>query len=59
MVSEDAQIGEMGFSRLFSFYSRDEFTEVLKRDRYEVEELQDRPLSEKTRWLVFLVRVLK
>ncbi len=59
MMSEDAQIGEMGFSRLFSFYSQSEFEEVLKRNGYEVEEFQYRPISEKTKWLVFLVRVLK
>lgn len=59
MVTEDAQIGDMGSSRLFSFYSRQEFEEVLKINGYKVEEFQYRPMNEKTKWLIFFVRVMK
>jgi len=59
MVKEDAQMGNMGHSRLFSFYSRQEFEEVLKRNGYETIEFKYKPMSEATKWLIFFVRVLK
>lgn len=54
----DPQAGE-NQPRLFSYYSRQEFEEVLRRNGYEIEEFQHRPITEKTKWLIFFVRVLK
>jgi len=59
MVSEDVQIGNMGFSRFFSFFKREEFAEILKNNGYEILEFIYHPMSEKTKWLVFFVKVKK
>jgi len=46
-------------SRLFSFYSQDEFSELLKRHNFEILEKSLRVDSKRTTWLIFLVRVNK
>lgn len=46
-------------TRLFSYWQDDEFQDVLKRNGFEVIETISRPMSERTTWLVYFVRVEK
>jgi SAM-dependent methyltransferase len=45
--------------RFFVYYSEEEFRQVLQRNNFEVVETTTRPMSEKTTWLCFFVRVYK
>ncbi len=45
--------------RLFVYWQDGEFKAVLKRNNFEVVESQVRPMSEKTTWLVYFVKVKK
>lgn len=50
---------EGGRKRLFSYYSQDEFKEVLERNGYEVTGESIRPMAGRTIWLVYFVKVIK
>lgn len=45
--------------RLFSYYTRQEFSQILKSNGFEVLEFDRKPVTEKTIWLIYFVRVLK
>ncbi len=42
--------------RLFVYYSREAFTEILKQNNFEIIDFIYHPMSEKTTWLCFFVR---
>ena len=46
-------------TRLFAYWQDDEFQEALKRNKFEVVETKVRPMSERTTWLVYFVKVKK
>ncbi|OGG07211.1 hypothetical protein A2872_00785 [Candidatus Gottesmanbacteria bacterium RIFCSPHIGHO2_01_FULL_42_12] len=54
---EGEQEDETG--RLFSYYSQEEFAELLKENGFEVIEKDIQPMSEKTIWLVYLIKIRK
>lgn len=56
-VDEPQMTGER--KRLFSYYSREEFREALKRNGYKVVEERIRPMSERTTRLIYFVEVVK
>ncbi|MBI2103483.1 class I SAM-dependent methyltransferase [Candidatus Woesebacteria bacterium] len=45
--------------RLFSYYSDEEFQTILKRNGFEVLHATQKPMSERTTWLIYFVRVKK
>lgn len=45
--------------RLFSYWQDGDFQEALKRNNFEVVDSQVRPMSERTTWLIYLVKVKK
>lgn len=45
--------------RFFAYYSEEEFKKVLQRNDFEVIQTTAHPMSEKTTWLCFFMRVLK
>lgn len=58
-VEEDEPEMEDKRPRRFSYYSDEEFKEVLKRNNFEVIESKVRLMSERTTWLIYFVRVKK
>lgn len=50
---------ETNDQRLFSYYQTEEFAEILKRNRFEILETVVNPMTAKTTWLSFIVKVLK
>lgn len=50
---------ETNDQRLFSYYQTEEFAEILKRNRFEILETVVNPMTTKTTWLSFIVKVLK
>lgn len=45
--------------RFFAYYSQEEFAEVLKKNEFDILEMDVRSVSEKTIWLIYFVAVLK
>lgn len=45
--------------RLFVYYRREEFTEELNKNGYEVVSYDIKPMSQRTTWLIYFVRVRK
>lgn len=48
-----------GGSRLFSYWKDKDFRTVLKRSGYKIKKFIYKPLSERTKWLIYLVEVEK
>ncbi len=46
-------------TRLFTYYSDEEFRDVLKRNNFEILDFKERPTSERTTWLIYFVKVKK
>ena len=46
-------------NRLFAYYEKDEFKKILLQNGFEVLDISLNPMSEKTVWLVYLVKVIK
>lgn len=45
--------------RLFAFYSQGEFKKILENNGYQVIESRIKPISERTTWLIYFVKVIK
>lgn len=45
--------------RLFAYWQDEEFREALKRNNFEVVDTGFKPMSERTKWLIYFVRVKK
>lgn len=58
LEAEDAQIGKM-HERLFSYYSLNEFSDILINNNFEILNSFVKPTEGKTVWLVFFVKVKK
>lgn len=55
-VEQDEPAMEDKRERLFAYYQKGEFADVLGRNGFEIIEFSEKPVSERTTWLVFLVR---
>lgn len=58
-IEEDEPDMEEKRTRLFAYWKDEEFQEVLNRNSFEVVETMVRPMSERTTWLIYLVKVKK
>ena len=58
-VEEDEPEMEDKKPRLFSYYQEKEFNEILERNNFEIIGFKERPMSEKTIWLVYFVKARK
>ena len=56
-LKEDRKEGK--FERYWSFYSREEFTKVLEDNGYQILHFRRNPVSEKTIWLIYFVKIVK
>ena len=45
--------------RLFAYYSQNEFKKILEDNSYQVIETHTKPISERTTWLIYFVKVIK
>lgn len=46
-------------TRLFSYWQQDEFSETLRKNNFKIIETKIRPMSERTTWLIYFVKVKK
>ncbi|MHB8442873.1 MAG: class I SAM-dependent methyltransferase [Patescibacteria group bacterium] len=58
MIEEKMKSGYTS-QRFFSFYEKQEFTDLLKQNGFEVIHISRKKASTKTTWLIFLVKVIK
>ncbi len=45
--------------RLFAYYTQDEFKKILQQNGYQILESRIRPMSERTTWIIYFVKVIK
>ena len=57
IVIDDSHTGDENDGRFFAYWQKDEFTDVLRNAGFTVADFLEKPVSERTIWLSFFVRI--